>query len=161
MKSIINNEIEIDYPDSFYVPEREEMLKYYTTITNRFVIRNAEKHMIISVGWTNPLNLLSSVLVSDKSFLGNCDKNFRRMLKDYKRGENFSCKICGCEANGFAFSYSANDTGAPQNGKTLTVKPGKRIYVLEYVTSGDDRMFCNMAFNMVINSIRLINTESK
>ena len=154
MKEIICNEIELDYPESFYFMEEDEMKKYFSSARNRKGFRNEQQKMIISVGWSNPLNVFTSLFVNPHSFLDLYNKQNRSALKSYSRMEDISKEICGLDASGFAFSYEASDTGVKQNGKVVTVKIGKRIYLVEYTTSSTDRLFCNMAFDMVISSMK-------
>ena len=157
MKEIICNEIELDYPESFRFMEEEEMKKYFSSAKNRKGFRNEDQKMMITVGWTNPLNFFTSIFVNANSFLDLYNKQNRSALKNYARDADISKEVCGSNAAGFAFSFDAKDTGVRQNGKVITVKLGKRIYLVEYVTSSRDRLFCNMAFDMVIASMRLMN----
>lgn len=159
MKTIINNEIELECPENFHIMDEEEMEKYFSVSRNRKGFRNAEKHMMISVGWTDPLNLLTSLMINPKAFLDGYDKRSKRALKNYKRGEDISKEICGMTAKGFAYSYEASDTGALQKGNIVAIKLQKRIYIAEYTTSSDDMTFCTEAFDMVLRSIQTVGGE--
>lgn len=152
----INNEIELSYPENFYPMETDELRKYFSSVKNRTGFRNAEHNMIISIGWTEPLNIFTSLLVDERSYIKGYDKRISKALKNYTRGETVSKQICGRTAEGFSYSFDASDTGAPHRGMIVAVRCGKRIFIAEYTTSCGDRLFCSMAFNMVIASMRIM-----
>ena len=131
MKEIINNEIEIEYPESFYLMDSEELAKYFSSASNRKGFRNSDQHMIISIGWTAELNFLTGALVTCRSFISSYDKRSTSALVNYKREETLSKEIGGKAATGFSYSYDARDTGVRHTAKIFTVKLGKRIYIIE------------------------------
>lgn len=155
MKHAEINGIEFEYPDSFTPLSQVEMSKYYSSTTNRWAARAAGQHTIISVGWTNPLNVLTSFLVSPKSFRENYEKQYGKSLKGFKRGEDLSFEICGAKAEGFAFSYEASDTGGAQIGMLITFSLAKQIYIAECSSGDTDKAFCGEAFETVLHSIRM------
>ncbi len=153
-KDTIINTLKLEYPDSFDKMEQSELKKYYSSVTNRWGIIYRDQHMIISVGWTKEIGLFGSLFVDEKSFLSGYDKRSRQGLRSYKRTEDIDKTVCGSDARGFAFEYESNDSNTPMFGKIVVFKTGKRLWLAEYATSNTDTLFCNMAFDMVLDSIR-------
>ena len=155
-KDTLMNTLKLEYPDSFDKMEQNELKKYYSTVTNRWGIIYRDQHMIISVGWTNEIGFFGSLFVDEKTLLSGFDKRGRNVLKSYKRTDDIDKTVCGNDARGFAFEYEATDTSVPMFGKIVAFKTGKRIWLAEYSTSNTDTLFCNMAFDMVLDSIRAV-----
>lgn len=155
MKHAEVNGIEFDYPDGFTELSQVEMSRYYSSASNRWAARAAGQHTIISLGWTKPLNALTSLLVSPKSFRKSYEGQYSRSLKSYRRGEKISFEVCGVKAEGFAFSYEASDTGAKQSGKLVTFVLEKKIYIAECSAIDSEEAFCGEAFETVLRSVRM------
>lgn len=156
MKKQLNDQIEIRFPDTFYVMNDEEMKRQFSKTKNRIAAKNDENHTVLSIGWTAPLNLITGLLVTESSFLDGYYKSGARGLKNFKKEESITNTICGKEAKGFTFSYLTDDGCTVQHGAVTAFKIGKRIYIVEYISGSTDRLYCNMAYDMVIDSIKMI-----
>ena len=153
-KDTLVRSLTLEYPDCFEKMERAELEKHYSTAENRWGIIDRGQHMVISLGWTKKLGTLGSLLVDEKSFLKTIDKRLGRVLKEYRRTEDISKRLFGSSVRGFGFCYTASDKPVAMTGKIIAFRAGKRIFGAEYMTSNTDTLFCNMAYDMVLNSIR-------
>ncbi len=157
MKKQLNDQIEISFPETFHVMNDEEMKRQFSNAKNRIAAKNDENHTVLSVGWSEPLNLVTGIFVTESSFLDGYYKRGAKGLKNFKKEKSITNTICGREAKGFAFSYLTDDGSTVQNGAVTAFKRGKRIYIVEYISGSTDMLYCNMAYDMVIGSIKMIN----
>lgn len=127
--SIFDRKIYLEYPDEFAEMSEAEIKKYFAGDMLRFGLRNAEKHVIMSVAKTK--NSVLSLITDAKSVLSGAESSLKRGLKDYVVTERFEAEMLGKIAKGICFEYSANDNGVKQFCE-MTVVKGKRCFYIVY-----------------------------
>lgn len=127
--SIFNQNIYLEYPDGFTEMNEAEIKKYFAGDLLRFGVKNAEKHVILSVAKTK--NSFFSLITDAKSVLNGAESSLKKGLKDYAVTERFDAKMLGKPAKGICFEYSANDSGVKQFCE-MTVVKGKRCFYIVY-----------------------------
>ena len=126
-EAIFDNHIRIEYPDDFYVMSTEELNKYFAGDMQRLGVRNAAKHVILSIGKTNPS--LANLVTDAKSVLSGAESAMRKNLNGYQCIERFDAPLLGKNAKGIRFEYVAKDEDVRQVGEMTVAKVGTRFYV--------------------------------
>ena len=159
MKIKLNNEISVGYPESFAEMTGAELKKSFGSAARRSGAKNDAKQFFISVSWTDRVSLPTSLFVNEKSCLNKAAARCRRTLSEHRDDGHITREHPTGKVTGFEYSYTQD--GTPYHGAAAAIKLCGRIYVVEYRTSSFDRMFCSMAFNMVITSLRPIRGDKR
>ncbi|HCJ40565.1 MAG TPA: hypothetical protein DHV89_02950 [Ruminococcus sp.] len=154
MKTRLNNEVSIEYPESFMLMSAEELERYFSSSLRRSGAKEPKKNFIVSVSWTKRTEFPASLFVNEKSCLNSCAARCRRTLEDFMQDGDISKDHHAGRVSGFEYSYTSG--GKPCHGAAAAIKLNGRIYLAEYRTDSFDRMYCNMAFNMVLSSIKAL-----
>ena len=124
--SVFDKNIHIECPEDFYEMDNNELKKYFASDMLRFGARNAEKHMILSVG-----KMKSSFVnfLTDAQNVLNGAEHSLRTLKGYCCKNKFEEIIFGKKAKGLQFEYEATN-GTKQLGEMAVVKLKSCFYVI-------------------------------
>ena len=127
----INNEIGLSYPEGYKEMTEQELTKYFGSPNNRWGIYNADKHVIISFGWTKG-GFLSSLTDAD-SFLMGMVSRMRRSLVNYQQTAEFETRIANKKAKGVRFEYRVNDSIRIHTSDLIVFKNKKKFYAVQFV----------------------------
>lgn len=128
----VYDELILDMPEGFHVMNDEELTDYFGN-TEQWAIRDAERHIVISVVKTKP-SLALSVLTDAKSVAKGVESNMRKRLIEYVHDDDITTQIAGKKTSGYRFSFKAKDADIRQSGEILVFKNKKCFYVLQYYT---------------------------
>ena len=145
----INNEMNLTYPDGFREMSEEELTRYFGSPENRWGVYDAEKHIILSVGWKKAG--LSDVDMA----LFEIESRMRRSLVNYQRIGEFNIKIAEKKAQGVRFEYRVNDSARVHVGDLFAVKCNKKFYTVSYITRKFNAAETRPAFEEVLKSISI------
>lgn len=127
----INNELSLRYPDGFCEMSADELLRFFSSAQNRQGIYNADRHILLSVAWTKPgvLNYLTDV----RTILLRAELGMKRAIPSYRQTEMFQTEIAGKKGQAIRFSFTAQDTDAPQIGELTVFRAGNKFYAITCV----------------------------
>ena len=149
--AIFDRNISLEYPDDFYEMSLEEIKKFFGGDILRIGFRNADKHVILSLGKTN--NSFLNLLASPKSVLIGAE-NSLRSLKDYKLLEEFDTEMLSKRGCGISFEYSATDKDVKQYCEMTIVKYKNNFYISYCLSRFDDRKENESLFKSFRNSLK-------
>ena len=155
---IINDEVKVSYSDQFSVMTEEEKQKHFTKTSNRWCIDDKDRHMMISLGWSNKLGILS-FLSDTRSFLNGFNVGMKRTLKDYECLSKGDLTICGRQGCTFEFSYTASDKPVKMFGRSAAVKLGKRYYLISLLSSNEDEEIREATFDELVNGLEYVGEQ--
>ena len=93
----------------------------------RCAFKNDEKHVILSLGKTNPS--LLNIITDAKSVLKGAENSLKNNLKDFVCTERFDAQVFGKVGKGICFKYKAN-TGEKQFCEMTVVKFDRCFYTV-------------------------------
>lgn len=152
-KHSINDHVSLEYPDGFTPADKSEVCRYNTQMGNSWGIKSGDGKTVISVGWTDPVNPVISLIVSRTSLLKGFDKYAKKNLSCFEKGKEVSKNIGGSEGIGYDFSFTSADEGNRLFGEIIAVKLDGRYFLFKYITGSDDQFFCSQAFDMVLSTL--------
>ena len=130
----LNEKLTIAYPDGFRLLNEEE-LKQLTFIEKGpgYVIRDDERHIMISCAWKNE-GLLESMFLSAHDLARKNEENVRKAMQGFGyHGAGFPVRnIAGEDTEGFCYEYTAQDI--EMYAETYTIKKDKVLYYLHFYT---------------------------
>lgn len=149
-KTILNNELSIEYPDTFTVLTTEEMQKAFGNVwDDRFTIRNTELHILFSVFWKKTGGLFGAI-ADAKSVAKATEAKLKGKMPGYTPKGRCSSNVCGNKAEGFRYEYSAGDVR--QACEVLVFKYRKCFYTVYYYKRTDGGAECDDAFGAFLSS---------
>ena len=152
--NVINKEIIFNYPDGFKQMDNDELDKYFGTTKNMFGIRCADKNMIMSIGWSK-MNILVKLFANPGAVINGMDARLRSNLEDFEITSEISTDICGVNALGFSFEYTAHDDDIEQIGNVVAFKLRKALYVVQFLARKENEEKAQKVFNDIISSLSL------
>ncbi len=131
MKTIIlNDELELAYPDSFRVLGKEERSRLnFIEEGSGECLKDDERHILISAGWKKTGGFVS-LLADTKGISDHNETAVRKAMAPYgyENDGHVTADIGGKTSEGFLYHYQAQ--GIPMSGECRTVKNGRTIYYL-------------------------------
>ncbi len=147
----IDNAIDLTYPEGFKEMSDEELTRYFGTPANRWGAHHADRHIILSVGWSK-----AGFLQSDaEMFLHKVEASTRLGLRNYQRISSFKTKIGSKKAFGIRFEYRVNDARIVQVADVIAFKYKKNFYTIHYVTRKSTAAEDRHAFQEILQSSAL------
>ena len=134
MQAIINQELSLDYPESFTVLDQEKKKQIYQKdYQNTWVIQNEDQHIMMAVFYHTTHRFLTKI-VNIKDVTSSNEKRMRKGLKghDYHFDGFFSTEVSGHEAHGYRYHYKVQDI--EQLGEVIALIHGDCCYTLYYYT---------------------------
>ena len=129
----INNELNMNYPESFRPMTEEEMLRYFGSAENRWGVYDPDRHIILSVSWTKA-GFWRSMTDAESVLLG-IEARLRRNLLNYQKVTSYRMKLNKKhKAEAVRFEYRVNDARLVQVGDVIVIKYKKKFYVIHYIT---------------------------
>ena len=129
-KLLLNESLELSYPDGFHVMDEEERSKLTLLEEGPCeFLTDPDRHMIISIGW-KPLGGLTSLLLNAKDIAKTMKARIAKatVQYDFKEVGPVIKNVGGEEADGFAYTYKSNDI--EMFGESLVIKHDKVFYYL-------------------------------
>ena len=126
--TVFNKNVYIEYPDSFYEMNADEMRSYFAGDMLRFGARDAEKHIVLSVGKTK--DSIANLVTDAKSVLAGAESSLKKGLLGFTRTGEFEAEILGGTARGIRFEYNAANSGARQFCEMAIVKSKRSFYAV-------------------------------
>ena len=128
--TVLNEVLEISYPDSFRIMTAEEIsqLNYYKKAPN-WCIKDEENHILINISWKKA-GVLSSLILNEKDMIKSMDKCLSRQMQSYgykSRGYKTEV-ISGKKAQAYSYTYEVGGTG--MTGESISVKKGRMFYFI-------------------------------
>lgn len=129
MKTIIlNNELELTYPDSFRILSKEERSRLsFIEEGAGECLKDDEGHILISAGWKQ-IGGFAALMADTKGISEHNEKLVRKAMAPYgyESDGHVTQEVGGKTSEGFLFRYKAQDI--PMSGECRTVKNGKTVY---------------------------------
>ena len=132
METITIQSLTLSYPEDFSILDEAERAKMRFAEEGEGVCLSApELHILISLAWTLTGPLIPRLLGS-RELAERKQGAVRRPLSltDYKLGDMLRRSVGGECAEGFCYTYTAQDI--PMYGETLVVKAGRVFYYLHF-----------------------------
>ena len=126
-KTVLFNELNLRYPESFDVMSGEELGKVFSCRAERWGIKNLEQHMMFSVTRSGGKGILSRITDS-KAVASGAGHQMKKTLIDYKKVYNIDQIICGQRARGFGFSFMPINSDVRQMGELIVFKRQNHYY---------------------------------
>ena len=149
----INNEINLTYPDSFKEMGEAELIRYFSSAQNRWGVYDADRHIILSVGWTK--GGFRDALTDAESVLIGIETRLRRSLVNYQRVASYQYKVASKKARAIRFEYRVNDAALVQVADFVVFKYNKKFYVIQYITRLTNAAEVRPEFEEVLKSVTL------
>lgn len=150
---IINNEINLTYPDGFHEMNEEELAKYFSSPANRWGAFNSDEYIILSVNWTKAG--FKRTFTDAESFMIEIESGLRRRLVNYQRLLEYKIKVANKKAHGIRFEYRVSDSVRIHVGDIVTFKHKQNFYTVLYVSRKKNAAAVRPAFQEILNSITL------
>ena len=152
--AIFDKTISLEYPDDFYEMNEEEIKRFFGGDTLRFGVRNADKHVILSVSKTKKSFL--NIFLTPKNILTGAESALRQNLKDYNCLEAFETKMLSKKGIGIHFTYSAIDKNVKQFCEMVVVKYKSCFYITYCLARFEDKLENEKVFESFIDSLSAI-----
>ena len=149
----INNEINLTYPDGFKEMGEAELARYFGSAENRWGVYDADRHIVLSVGWTKVG--FKNLLTDAESILIGIEARLRRTLVNYQRVTSYKYKIAGKKAQGIRFEYRVNDAALVQVADLVVFKHNKKFYAVHFITRQSSAIAGRLEFQQALNSVTL------
>ena len=111
---IINNELEISWPEGFHRMSEGELRKAFKDNNpNRWGIMDEQRHMMITVLW-NRTNMLSAMTVGPKTVAYSVEHKIKTSFdkSSYHFKSYFPKKVSGRNAYGFRYEYMMDNVSS-------------------------------------------------
>lgn len=131
MKNIIlNDELEISFPESFREMSEEELagLNYYKEAP-KWCVKDEENHIIMNINWKKA-GLFSSAVLDSKDMVKSMDKKLDNLMSSfgYTSSGYTEKEIGGEKALTFSYTYTVADTD--MTGECMSLKKGRTFYYI-------------------------------
>lgn len=128
--ALLNNELNLSYPDGFHVMSREELsgFNYYSEAPG-WCINDADRHIMISVSWKKIPGIFARML-KIKDVAKSMEGQMAQVMKayDYRLDDFISRSPGGKEAEGFRYQYKVQDND--MTGMSFGVKNKNTFYYI-------------------------------
>ena len=127
---VLNNEMQLSYPDSFHVMSEEELSKMtFFGEAPGWCISDPERHIDVSVSWKKTNGLFAKIL-NTREIAKNMEAQIRKPMGQYGyRLDSFLEKeLGGRRADGYLYAYEVQGTGMA--GESLYLKNGNTFYYI-------------------------------
>ncbi len=127
---LLNNELNLTYPDSFHVMSKEELSGYnFYSEAPGWCINDPDRHIMVSISWKQVPGLFAKML-KVKDIAKTMEGQMAQVMKafDYRLDEFISRTPGGKEAEGFRYEYTVQETG--MTGVSLAVKVKNTFYYI-------------------------------
>ena len=149
----INNEINLTYPDSFKEMGEAELARYFSSAADRWGVFDADRHIILSVGWTKAG--FKRLLTDAESMLIEIEGRLSRSLVNYQRITSYKYKIAGKKAEAIRFEYRVKDAALVHIADLVVFKHNKKFYAVHFITRQSSAVAGRLEFRQMLNSITL------
>jgi hypothetical protein len=129
--SVLNDALVFAYPDDFEEMSKEEI----SSMANygeapQFVIRNAQRHMVVSAGY-KVINGFSAMMLNTADMAKKTQSEISKVMKDsgYELICNVKENIADKTAEGFRYRYQVQDVD--MSSESLILKEGKVVYYIQ------------------------------
>ena len=159
VKTIINEEVLLSYPDGFEEMDREQLKEAFLDDNpNRWGIKDEKRHMMITVLW-NRTNMISAMITGPAAVAHSAERKMRTSLNksSYKCGGFERKKISGRNANGFTYEYVLE--GAAQIGEVLVFQNVNCFYMLYAYALKKNQKAARVVIDAIENSISFTNDK--
>ncbi|MBR0462605.1 MAG: hypothetical protein IJJ00_07830 [Erysipelotrichaceae bacterium] len=130
MKTLINDELEIVYPEGFHEMNETEKKEHNITDKNgSFCLSDEERHIIITVFWKNAGGLISA-LVKPHDAVVNMEKAVSGQMQKFGyKFDEFIVREAGDKtADGYRYDYKVD--GLEMSGESFIVKNSRTFYYI-------------------------------
>ena len=154
-KEIIRNELYLEYPDDFSVMSMDQLKAVYLDEnTNRWGIRNDDRHALFSVWWHVSNPLLAALASADDV----CKADEKKMAKGlskygYVLKGFFDEEVASLPAKGFSYEYELQ--GKKQIAETLILKKKNVCYTIYFYSDEEHLDFNKETFREFLRSMEL------
>ncbi len=128
--ALLNNELELNYPDGFHVMDQAELSGYnFYSEAPGWCINDPDRHIMASVSWKQVPGIFARMLkVKDvaKSMEGQMAQAMKAY--DYRLDEHVTRTPGGKEAEGFCYDYKVQEIG--MSGMSLSIKSRNTFYYI-------------------------------
>ncbi|WP_407385025.1 hypothetical protein [Ruminococcus sp.] len=149
----INNEVELNYPDSFVEMNEEGLTRHFGTPENRWGAYDEAGHIILSVSWAKS-GFLKTLGDADL-YLSQAEARLRRRLLNYQRVLSYDTKLGKKKAYAVRFEYRVNDSVNIHVGDLVVFKHKKMYYSIYYITRKKNAASSRPAFQEILQSVTL------
>ena len=130
---MINNEIGLTYADSFNEMNEAELTRYFGTPADRWGAYDADRHIVLSVGWKK-----AGFMQSDSEMhLFDIQSRLRRSLLNYQEITTYKTKIASSKkdnASGVRFEYRVKDSVRVHVVDLIAFKHKKNFYTIYFIS---------------------------
>lgn len=159
VKTLINNELYLAYPDGFEVMDRAELKKAFLDDNpNRWGIKDEQRHMMITVLW-NRTNMISALMVGPKTIADSAERKMKTSLSNsnYRFNGFTSQKINGRNTTGFSYEYVLEDVD--QIGEVLILQNVNRYYMIYTYALKANQQKARVITDAVVASLKFTNDK--
>lgn len=159
VKTLINNELYLSYPDGFHEMDAAELKKTFLDDNpKRWGIKDEKRHMLITVLWNNT-NMLSAIVVGPQAVAYSAERKLKASLSksNYKSSEIKPIKIN--HRNGYKFSYEYVLENVEQFGEVLVMQNVNRYYTIYTYALKQNNQAARVVIDAVTNSLSFTNDK--
>lgn len=127
---LLNNELNLSYPQGFHVMNQEELSTYnFYAAAPGWCINDPDRHIMISIAWKQVPGLFAKML-KVKDIAKSMEGQMAQVMKayDYQTVGSVSRTSGGKEAEGFSYQYKVQDT--EMSGISLSIKNKNTFYYI-------------------------------
>jgi hypothetical protein len=150
---IVNDELSFNCPDGFHRLSSEEIGKYNLANDQPgCVLRDEERHIIVSLAWKQ-LNPLLALFLNVRELIGRMAEYVAEANKDYGyvQGEFFTGSIAQKKSAGFDYSYRAGETA--MDARMIMVRNRRTVYYLYFYFRSQNRQESLAVIEPIISSM--------
>ncbi|MBQ3264455.1 MAG: hypothetical protein IJH07_01630 [Ruminococcus sp.] len=151
---MINNEIGITFADSFSEMSEQELTRYFGSPADRWGAYDAERHIILSVGWKK-----AGFLQSDPEMhLFELQSRLRRSLLNFQQITTYKTKIASAKkdnASGVRFEYRVKDSVRVHVVDLIVFKHKKNFYAVYFVSRKANAAAVRTDLQQILQSVTL------
>ena len=128
--ALLNNELNISYPDGFHVMDQSELSAYnFYAAAPGWCINDPDRHIMVSVAWKQIPGLFAKMLKT-KEVAKSMEGQMAQAMKayDYRMDEFVSRTPGGKEAEGFCYQYKVQET--EMSGMSFSIKNKNTFYYI-------------------------------
>lgn len=154
---IINNELEISWPEGFHrMSERELRKAFKDNNPNRWGIMDEQRHMMITVLW-NRTNMLSAMTVGPKTVAYSVEHKIKTSFdkSSYHFKSYFPKKVSGRNAYGFRYEYMMDNV--VQLGEVLVTQNVNCYYTIYTYALKVNKQDARKVIDSIFKSLKYLN----
>ncbi len=129
---IVNNKIEIQFPDTLSIMDEEKRKQMnFLADGEGYCLENKEKHILISIGWRK-IGLFAKTVLNINDLSKGLEKNIRNGMQpfSYTKENDLEMSLDGEVMRGIRYTYIASNIDMV--AESYVVKHGKEIYYFHY-----------------------------